>query len=222
MSQGTHYHRIAGQSLGRLAALSDGIFAVAMTLLVLDLKVPAEQALHARFLWADGAVGAERPVWHLLGHVGPQLLICFLGFLTLGMFWVGQQAQLGLLERGDRNLAWIHVLFLFGVSLVPFATALLAAFTASRLALLVYWTDLLFLGVVQLAGLRYAERAGLLRDGTAPADVSAIRRRIAVVQGLYALSVVLCVVDTYVSIALIILLQFNSAISPPIRPLNRF
>lgn len=216
-----HYNRIAGQDLGRLAALSDGIFAVAMTLLVLDLHVPAAQAWHERLLWTPGAVSAEAPVWHVLTHVGPQFVICLLGFVTLGMFWIGQQAQLSLIGRGDRTLAWIHIMFLFGIAVVPFVTALLAAFTAARLALLVYWVDLLYLGLVQLAGLRYAERSGLLAEAADPEHLRAIRRRIVVVQFLYAAAVALCPLSTYLSIGLIILLQLDSAVSPRIGLLRR-
>ncbi|MGF6886978.1 putative membrane protein [Nocardia sp. GP40] len=216
-----HYNRIAGQDLGRLAALSDGIFAVAMTLLVLDLHVPATQMWHERLLWAPGAVSAEAPVWQVITDVGPKFAICLLGFVTLGMFWLGQQAQLNLIARGDRTLAWIHIMFLFGIAVVPFATALLAAFTAARLALLVYWVNLVYLGLVQLAGLRYAERAGLLGEQSGPRDLRAIRRRIVAVQGLYAAAVALCPLSTYLSIAVIIALQLDSAVSPRIGLLNR-
>jgi hypothetical protein len=59
----TDYHRIAGSSLDRLAALSDGIFAVAMTLLVLDLRVPVVEGLHT-----------EAALWHELGKLTPRLL----------------------------------------------------------------------------------------------------------------------------------------------------
>ncbi|MGW2661049.1 TMEM175 family protein [Nocardia tengchongensis] len=218
----TRYHRIAAQDLGRLGALSDGIFAVAMTLLVLELHVPASETWHERALWTAGAASDEQPVWHALTHVGPQFLICFLGFLTLGMFWIGQQTQLNLMDRADRTLTWIHLMFLFGICLVPFATALLAAFPQSRLALLVYWVDLLYLGLVQLAALRYARRTGLLAASTTPEDLTAIRRRIGIVQLLYAAAVALCPISTYLSIGLIIALQVNSAVSPPIRPLDRF
>ncbi|MGW4534062.1 TMEM175 family protein [Nocardia sp. NPDC004340] len=216
------YHRIAAQDLGRLGALSDGIFAVAMTLLVLELHVPASETWRQRALWTSGAAADEEPVWHALTHVGPQFLICFLGFLTLGMFWIGQQTQLGLMDRADRTLTWIHLMFLFGVCMVPFATALLAAFPQSRLALLVYWADLLYLGLAQLAALRYARRAGLLTADAAPEDLTAIRRRIGIVQFLYAAAVALCPISTYLSIGLIIALQVNSAVSPRIRPLDRF
>ena len=104
------YNRIAGQSVERLAALSDGVFAVAMTLLVLDLRAPALQRIHS-----------EHELSHALLSLSPQLLMYVMTFLTLGIFWVGQQTQLNHLARSDRSLAWIHILFLFAVSIAPLA-----------------------------------------------------------------------------------------------------
>ncbi|GAA1241454.1 TMEM175 family protein [Kitasatospora nipponensis] len=219
----TTYHRIVGGSVHRLAAISDGIFAVAMTLLVLDLHVPVLEMLHAQHpLWAPDAIGGEGQLWHALARLVPRLAVFLLGFLTLGMFWLGQQAQLDHLSRGDRHLTWIHLAFLCVVSLMPFSTALLAQYETYRVALLVYWLHLLALGLLLLAALRYAERAGLIRPDAPAGLAAAARRRIVVAQTLYAGAVALGLVSTYLSVALIILLQLNSAIAPNIRPLNRF
>ncbi|MCX4750733.1 TMEM175 family protein [Kitasatospora sp. NBC_01287] len=217
------YHRIVGGSVHRLAAISDGIFAVAMTLLVLDLHVPAIQLLNAQHtLWAPGAGDGEAQLWHALARLAPHLGVFVLGFLTLGMFWLGQQAQLDHLARGDRHLTWIHLAFLCAVSLMPFSTALLAAYETYRVALLVYWLHLLTLGLLLLAALRYAERAALFREDAPAGLVAAARRRIVVAQTLYAAAVLLGLVNTYLSVALIILLQLNSAIAPNLKPLNQF
>ena len=207
----TAYHRIAGSSLERLAALSDGIFAVVMTLLVLDLRVPLVEGLHR-----------EAALWHELGMLTPRLLTYLLSFLTLGIFWVGQQTQLNQLARSDRNLTWIHLGFLLGVSLMPFSTGLLAEFTTYRLALAVYWLNLLLLGVVLFAGLAYEARSGLLKQDTTAEMLAASRRRILVYQALYAVCLLVGLVSTYAGIALLVLLQLNSAIAPRIRPLDRF
>ena len=90
------YHRFAGSSLDRLAALSDGVFAVAMTLLVLDLKAPVGAEAHTATRSGRAAVAARSTsLLHGLSHdVAPRLLPYALSFLTLGIFWVGQQAQL--------------------------------------------------------------------------------------------------------------------------------
>ena len=219
----TSYNRIAGQSLERLAALSDGIFAVAMTLLVLDVRVPVREAIHVvQPLWVPGAIQSEQVLWEVLVMLAPRLLTYIMSFLTLGLFWVGQQTQLNQCARSDRTLTWIQLTFLLAVSLMPFSTSLLAEFITYRLALVVYWLNLLLLGMVLLWSWRYAAKARLLNDETSTTMSSAIERRIIIYQVLYAFGLVLCVINTYASIAWIVLLQLNSAIAPRIRLLNRF
>src|SRR5271169_3967442 len=132
----TSYNRIAGQSVDRLAALSDGVFAVAMTLLVLDLRAPATEAIHT-----------ERDLLHALAPLAPRLLVYLMSFMTLGIFWVGQQVQLSHLQRSTRDLTWTHLIYLVAVSLMPFSTALMAAFIGFRVALLLYWRNILLIGV---------------------------------------------------------------------------
>lgn len=197
------YNRVAGQSVERLAALSDGIFAVAMTLLVLDLRVPASQAVHS-----------ERDLWRVLVALSPRLIIFLMSVMTLGIFWVGQQTQLNHFIRADRNLAWIHIAFLCCVSLTPFSTALLAEFIHYRIALLVYWFNILLLGAVLYWSWSYAARHSLLADELPPEIHSAVVRRIVIAQSLYACGAALCFLNTYYSIAAIVLVQVNYAIAP--------
>src|SRR5277367_4981082 len=148
----TSYNQITGQSVERLAALSDGIFAVAMTLLVLDLHVPAREM-----------VRDEAGLGHALSGMLPQLVAYLLSFLTLGIFWHGQQAQLNYFVRSNHHLSWINLAFLFCVSLMPFSTKLLADFISYRIALLCYWANILFLGLALYLSWRYARYAGLLK-----------------------------------------------------------
>ncbi len=199
----TAYNQITGQSLERLAALSDGIFAVAMTLLVLDLHVPASEVIHS-----------QGELWHTLAEAAPQLISYIMSFLTLGIFWNGQQAQLNSFSRSDRHLSWIHIAFLFAVSLMPFSTRLLAGFISYRSVLFAYWGNILLLGVILFGSWRYARRAGLLQDEITLDRQCAIERRIVVAQGLYAFGAGLCLWSTYASIAFIILVQLNFALAP--------
>jgi len=197
------YNQVAGKSVERLAALSDGIFAVAMTLLVLDLRVPAADAIHS-----------ERDLWHALVLLSPRILIFLMSVMTNGIFWVGQQTQLNQFARADRNLAWIHIAFLCAVSLTPFTTSLLAEFIHYRIALLVYWLNIVLLGAALYWSWSCATRARLLADDTPPEIHSAVIRRIAIAQSLYAAGAALCFFNTYYSIAAIVLVQVNYAIAP--------
>jgi uncharacterized membrane protein len=197
------YNRIQGRSLERLAALSDGIFAVAMTLLVLDLHIPAAAQVHG-----------ERELLVALGALGPQWVAYGMSFLTLGIFWAGQQTQLNHLEEGTRDLTWIHLGFLFTITLLPLSTRLLAEFITYRGALLIYWLNILAPGLMLYWCWKYATRAGLIKNDT-PYEVSAsICRRITIAQSLYAAGAALCVINTWVSIAAIVLVQLNYVVAP--------
>lgn len=204
------YNRIAGHSAERVAALSDGIFAVAMTLLVLDLHTPLAAAVHS-----------EQDLWRALAGLSPALITYLMSFLTLSIFWVGQQTQLNYLVRSDRHLSWIHIAFLFAVTTIPFSTNLLAGFIHYRLALLAYWVNILLLGAILYGSWGYAIRARLVKEDMPPDVPAAVCRRIKIAQGLYALGALLCIVSTYWSIAFIVGVQLNYAIAPRVRWLSR-
>lgn len=199
----TLYNRIANQSLERLSALSDGVFAFAMTLLVLDLHLPEA-----------GAVHTEHDLWRALGAMAPSLLMYLMSFLTLGIFWNGQQTQLNYIERGDRDLVWIHLAFLFTITLMPFSTRLLAEFIHFRSALLLYWVNILAPGLLLYASWKYVTRREMIRADT-PAEIrAAICRRVVVAQSLYAAGAALCVVGTTLSVGFIFAVQLNYAVAP--------
>jgi len=218
------YHHFSGQNLGRLAALSDGIFAVAMTLLVLNIVIPTVGLpTHSQQpIWAPGALASEATVWNALVPLGPHLLTYLMSFLTLGIFWAGQQTQLNFFARCDHRLTWIHLVFLLAVVFMPFSTALLAEFITYRLPMLIYWFNLFSLGLLLFISLEYASRAGLLAAEATKEVGAASKRRIIVYQILYACAALLCVFNTYLAIAVLVLLQLNSVIVPRIGPLNRF
>ena len=199
----TTYNLIAGQSAERLAALSDGVFAVAMTLLVLDLRAPAMEEIHS-----------DHDLWRALAALGPRLLMYAMSFMTLGIFWVGQQTQLNHLRRSDRALSWIHLVFLFAVSITPFSTMLLAGFFTYRVALIAYWLNILALGAALYFSWVCALGSGLVKEDLAPEASTAIKRRILEGQSLYAAAALLCVFDTRWSIGAMVLVQLNYAIAP--------
>jgi uncharacterized membrane protein len=208
----TSYNQIASRSLERIGALSDGLFAVAMTLIVLEIRVPD-----------PGTVKTEPALIQALGDLGPRFVTYALSFLTLGIFWNGQQTQLSYVARADRHLSWIYLAFLAFIALLPFSTSLLAEFITLRVALLLYWANIVVVGAIIYVAWLYAIRTGLLRDDVRAEVQALVKRRIVVAQALYAFGALLSFtpLGTYGSIAWIVLVQLNFAVAPRIPWLSR-
>jgi len=190
------YNQVAARGLERIAALSDGVFAIAMTLIVFEIRVPD-----------PGVVHTEQDLWAAMIALGPRLITYLLSFLTLGIFWTGQQTQSHYFARSDRHLAWLQLAFLAAVTLRP--------------ALIAYWANIVLLGVLIYASWRYARHAGLVKPD-APAGLSAaITRRVVVAQALYALGAAIGLGNVFLGIGFIVLVQLNFAIAPRIGVLAR-
>jgi len=205
------YNRLTGgRRLDRIAALSDGVFAIAMTLIVLEIHVPD-----------PGPIQSEQDLWLALLGLGPRLVTYFLSFLTLGIFWNGQQTQLNVFATADRDLTWLQLAFLAAVALMPFSTSLLAEFITFRLALLFYWANIFLLGFLLYVAWIYGTHHALVNKDATSAVSALIKRRIVVAQALYAFGALLCFINPLWSIAFIVLVQLNFAIAPKIPILSR-
>jgi len=102
-------------STNRLEAFSDGVFAIAITLLVLEIKVPDNDELHS----AGG-------LWSALGHRWPSYIGYVLSFLVIGVMWINHHALFEYIRRVNRPLLIANLLLLMGVGFLPFPTAVLA------------------------------------------------------------------------------------------------
>lgn len=213
------YNQIAGGSLNRMSGLSDGVFAFAMTVLVLDLREPITRALDPLHIGISAFPSEGAFLGALQGFGGP--FATFLtAFMTLGIFWVGQQTQMESLKHADRNLTWIYIAFLSAVSLVPFTTWLLVNNHTLRSALLVYWLNILMLGLILLAGILYARHVDLFKDDR-KGDYKALLDRIVYAQSLYAACAALCFINVGLSIGGILTVQLIYAIAPGVKLLYR-
>ena len=96
-------------SKNRLEAFSDGVFAVAITLLVLEIAIPTGDHL-----------------WHKLGEEWPSFASFFVSFWVIGIIWVNHHGVLDHLKRADLPILYLNVFVLMAVVLIPFATALMA------------------------------------------------------------------------------------------------
>lgn len=139
-------------SKDRLEMLCDGIFAIAMTLLVLELKVPA--------LPRD-APSAD--VWHALGEHGMAFFAFALTFLLTGQFWILHHISFHYLRHANRTLALLTIPFLMFVSLLPFSTSMLASFRLRHpVSLILYFGNQFMLASLLAIQWLVARRQGLL------------------------------------------------------------
>jgi uncharacterized membrane protein len=111
--------------------------------------------------------------------------------------------------------------FLAAVTLMPFSTGFLAEYITYRVPFVVYWLNLLLLGMMLLTSLRHAVRAGLFDPSVTEAVRATLERRIIAYQTLYTGAMLVSVVNTYASIVALVVLQLMSVIAPPVWPFNR-
>jgi len=102
----------------RVEAFSDGVMAIAITLLVLDLKVPDKTAIGP-----GGLLEALAARW-------PSYLAYLAAFLTIGIIWLNHRSFMDRIRRLDGPLHWLNLALLLGVATLPFPTSLLAAYLA--------------------------------------------------------------------------------------------
>jgi uncharacterized membrane protein len=204
----TTYNRLSGTSVQRIEALSDALFGIALTLTVLEVRVPAGQ-----FTMTEDELRAA------VFQLGPRVLTYLLSFMTLGIFWVGHQTFLNYVRRSDRHLTWLLLAYLAVIALMPISTGLLANYLTYRTALILYWLNILVAGLISLAAVRYGERAGLVEGGIGEKASAALKRRLVIGQALYAFGAALCVIHPYWSVAFIFIVQAYFAFAPrlPVR-----
>ncbi len=120
--------------VNRLVALTDGVFAIVMTILVLELGAPAADELVGGSALGD----ALREMW-------PDFAIYALSFLVLGMFWLMHHAIFDNVVQYDMTLQWLNIIYLMFAALIPFATALFGGNGATRWTALIYGLNMLLL-----------------------------------------------------------------------------
>ncbi|MBN8638957.1 MAG: DUF1211 domain-containing protein [Anaerolineae bacterium] len=174
-------------STARIETLADGVFAIVMTLLVFDMRVPTQEQVDA--------VGLGQALLALT----PNIISYVISFIILGVYWVGHHNQFFYIRRSDRTLLWINILYMMFVALVPFSTGLLSRYGSDRISLIVYNLNLICVGVVLYLHWAYATRDGhLLGHALDPKVDRLVRRRILIAPSLYFLAILV----SFVSIAI--------------------
>ena len=128
---------LSERTTDRMAGFSDAIFAFAMTLLMLDIKVPDVP---------HGAAASELVGWILAQ--APMLYIYVLSFVVIGMFWMRHHSMFSLIRRHDSVLMWLNMAFLLVISLMPFPTAVLGEYGSVGVAVALYAGFMLAAGLL--------------------------------------------------------------------------
>ena len=128
----------------RVEALTDGIFAVAMTLLVIELKVPDPHLIHSQHDLAQA-----------LADLAPKALSWVISFFVLAVFWISHHRLFHYVRHVDTGLLWRNTYQLAFVSLMPFSAALLGEFADTQIAQVAYNGNMVILGLLSLWKVRY-------------------------------------------------------------------
>lgn len=143
-----------GLSKGRFEAFSDGVFAIAITLLVLQIHLPNELTL------------SNAQMLQYLGRLWPQLLIYVTSFATVGIVWLSHHSTFTHIERIDRATLILNLLLLLIVCFVPFPTALVAKYGPLPSSTAFYGATLTLMaisyGMLWLHAMRQARQSGQL------------------------------------------------------------
>ena len=149
--------------MGRILALSDGVFAIATTLLILQIAVPVRTT--------DAQLPAE------LLRLWPRYLAYLVSFVVIARFWVIHRVAFRLIARADGTLVWLNLTLLLLVGFLPFPTAVVGAHAGSPAAAVLYATSVVLAGIASTAYWWYASGRGNLLKPEAGRQVRALRAR---------------------------------------------
>lgn len=197
LSKFNYLHAIEPAHTTRVEGLSDAIFAVAMTLLILDVKLaPMSDDASARQYF-----GAVIALW-------PKLIIFLCSFITLGRLWQIHRVIFHLLKRCDQRTLFWNLLVLISVCLLPFSTALAGEHPYFSLSAAIYASNLLLVNLVYRGLWRHALHGDRLVQGDLdPAIRKAITQTFNVYTFLIFVALVLAYFNSLWSIGLIVLHQ---------------
>lgn len=140
----------------RLETLADGIFAIAMTLLVLSIEAPLPGTI-------TSSVDFQNYVLELI----PKISVYALSFILLGSFWLNHHIFF-LIKKTNTRLVWINILWLMLVVLVPFTTSLIGSYNQYPLSEIIFGINMFLIGILYLINILYAYYGGFMEEKVRP------------------------------------------------------
>ncbi len=151
-------------SADRQKTLADGVFAIVMTLLVLELAIPE---LHGE---------KDQELTKALAAMWPNFIAYTLSFFVLGVFWLIHHFLFDVIKYYDPRLAWLNILFLLFVALVPFTTSLLGEYLLHKTTAIVYGIQLLLIFFTGFVIWSYVSNKKLYEPDLDPALIAGGKR----------------------------------------------
>ena len=162
----------------RLEALSDGVFAVAITLLALDVRVPQLPA---------GAT--ETALYDAVLALAPKFFTYLMTFVLVGMFWIAHHRMFATIRDVDRALLWLNVNLLLWICLLPLSASALGAYIGYRTSVILYGLNVILIGQSLFAIWHYACTRHLLQPHTDPELIRLSYWRILIGSPIYLLGI---------------------------------
>jgi uncharacterized membrane protein len=174
--------------LERLVFFSDAVFAIAITLLALEIRLPH-----------DIAYLVNEELTRALLHLWPKYLGFATSFVVIGAFWVAHHRKFRYIRRYDRALLWLNLLLLMGIAFIPFPTAVLSDY-GNRTATIFYALTMLAVGLLSSAIWWYATRRHRLVDADlSPRLIRRERLRGLSLAGVFLVSIGIALLDAHLA-----------------------
>lgn len=160
---GTPFHNELKRQfqIERLILFSDAVFAIAITLLVIEIKIPELNPQEV----------SERSLLHKLGDLIPKFIGFLVSFLIIGQYWVVHHRMFSFVVNYTDRLIWLNILFLFAIALMPFSTGFYSEFVRYKMItpIIFYSSNIALLGIANFLMWQYLNRSKHLTENLAPA-----------------------------------------------------
>ncbi len=163
----------------RIEALSDALFAIVLTILVLEIKIP---------------VDLDENLVHGLLDLLPKFVSYILSFIVIGIFWIGHHNTFNFIKKTDRVFLWINIFFFMFISLIPFSASLLGEYWGNGIAINFYGINLIIVGLLMFTLWNYAIK-NKLTNSLDKKFINSVNKRILIGPLFYFLGIALSFVN---------------------------
>ena len=181
-------------SKSRIETLTDGVFAIVMTLLVLEIAVPP-------LSHSEAAIELPKQLIELW----PVILSYGTSFIILGFFWIAHDYQFHYIKRANRAFLWITIFYLMFIAFVPFSTSLIGEYGDQQISIIIYAVNIGIIGFLEYIRWRYATKDHqLVNSDLNPTFIIKMSKRFLLGPVIYLIAVAITFVSTQLSLVMFI------------------